>query len=86
MPELCRFFGITVLIYFDDHSPPHFHVRYNDDKASISINDLAIVTGNLSPRTLGLVKEWAELHRAELLDNWNMIKDSGKYFKIDPLT
>ncbi|MDR0321753.1 MAG: DUF4160 domain-containing protein [Treponema sp.] len=85
MPELSRFLGIVVLMYFDDHNPPHFHVRYNDFRAMISINELSILEGGLPPRVLGLVMEWAELHKKELLENWNMVKESGKCFKIEPL-
>jgi len=86
MPELSRFLGMVISIYFDDHNPPHFHVEYNEDEALISINDLSIIKGNLPPRVMGLAMEWARLHQAELLENWNMVKDSGKYYKIDPLT
>jgi len=86
MPELSRFLGMVISIYFDDHNPPHFHVGYNDEEALISINDLSILRGNLPPRVMGLAMEWARLHQAELLENWNMVKETGKYFKISPLT
>ena len=85
MPEISRFLGIMILMYFDDHNPPHIHVRYNDFRAIISINDLLLTEGELPPRVLGLVIEWAGLHKNELLENWNMIKETGKYFKIEPL-
>ena len=85
MPELSRFLGIVILMYFDDHNPPHFHVRYNDFRAIISINDLLLIEGELPPRVLGLVIEWAGLHKNELLENWNMVKETGKWFKIEPL-
>ncbi len=55
MPILCRFFGIIILMYYDDHPPPHFHVRYGGQKAIISIDTLSILEGRLSPRVLGLV-------------------------------
>jgi hypothetical protein len=85
MPEVSRFLGISILMYFDDHNPPHFHVRYNDYRAIISIKDLSLLEGGLPPRVLGLVMEWAELHKSELFDNWNMVKETGKWFKIEPL-
>jgi len=85
MPELSRFLGIVILMYFDDHNPPHFHVRYNDFRAIISINDLLLIEGKLPPRVLGLVVEWAGLHKNELLENWEMVKETGKWFKIEPL-
>ena len=72
-------------MYFDDHNPPHFHVKYNDFRAVISIKDLLLIEGELPPRVLGLVIEWAGLHKKELLENWNMVKETGKWFKIEPL-
>ena len=86
MPELSRFLGMVISIYFDDHNPPHFHVGYNEDEALISIDDLSILRGNIPPRVLGLVMEWARLHQTELMENWNMVKKDGTYFKICPLT
>jgi len=85
MPELSRFLGISILMYFDDHNPPHFHVRYNDYRAIISIKNLALLEGELPARVLGLVIEWAGLHNNELLENWNLVQKTGKWFKIDPL-
>ena len=85
MPELSRFLGIAIFMYFDDHNPPHFHVKYNDFRAVISINDLLLVEGKLPARVLGLVMEWAELHKMELLENWDMVQKNGKWFKIEPL-
>ena len=86
MPEISRFLGIIISLYFDDHNPPHIHINYNEDEALVSINDCLVLRGELPPRVLGLVMEWTQLHRSELLENWNMIQDSGKYFKIKPLT
>jgi len=85
MPELCRFLGISILMYFDDHNPPHFHVRYNDYRALISIGELIVLEGHLPARILGLVIEWADLHKDELMKNWDMVRTTGKYIKIDPL-
>jgi len=85
MPELSRFLGISILMYFNDHNPPHFHVRYNDDRAIISINELKLLEGHLPARILGLVIEWAELHKEKLIQNWDLVKTTGKYFKIEPL-
>jgi hypothetical protein len=86
MPELSRFLGMIISIYFDDHNPPHFHVGYNEDEVLIAINDLSILKGSLPPRVLGLAMEWARLHQSELLENWNMVQKNGEYFKIEPLT
>jgi hypothetical protein len=86
MPELSRFLGMVISIYFDDHNPPHFHVLYNEYEALIAINDFTVLKGGLPSRVLGLAMEWANLHKAELLENWNMVQKDGKFFKIEPLT
>ena len=85
MPELSRFLGISIMMYFDDHNPPHFHVKYNEYRALISILELKVIEGLLPARILGLVVEWAELHKDELIKNWDMVKNTGKFIKIDPL-
>ena len=66
MPEISRFFGIIITMYFSDHQPPHFHVHYGDFKAQVSIDSISILRGNLPPRVFGLVAEWALVHRDEL--------------------
>lgn len=81
MPEISRFLGIIITMYFDEHDPPHFHVRYNDYRASVDIRTLNITVGSLPAKVRGLVQEWAELHKDELLDMWN----SKDFHKIDPL-
>ena len=55
MPEICRFFGIVIKMFFDDHNPPHFHAEYGDDSALIDIRNLSVFSGRLSPRVMGLV-------------------------------
>ena len=85
MPELSRFFGIVVRMYYDDHEPPHIHVEYTGDKAVI---DFAgnIVQGSLKSRTaLHLVREWINLHLAELETDWNLAKNGREIRKIAPL-
>ena len=59
MPEISRFFGMIIAMYYDDHAPPHFHVRYGEQKAIVAIESLAVTQGKLSPKALGLVMEWA---------------------------
>jgi len=70
MPEICRFLGIVISMYFNEHNPPHFHVRYNEFRASIDITTLNILSGSLPARVRGLVEEWAEIHQQELLEMW----------------
>ena len=81
MPEICRFLGIVVTMYFDDHNPAHFHVRYNEYRASIEIDSLNIMAGSIPAKVRGLVEEWAELHKNELLEMWQ----SKEFHKIAPL-
>jgi hypothetical protein len=88
MPEICRFLGIVITMYFNDfndHNPPHFHVRYEDFRAIVGINRLELREGSLPPRVLGLVMEWAELHQAELRENWTTLAAEGNFRRIAPL-
>ncbi len=85
MPELSRFYGITIRMYFDDHLPPHFHAAYGGDEAVIGINSLGLLRGHLPVRALGLTIEWASSHQAELQDAWNRVKRLEAPGKIAPL-
>ena len=85
MPELSRFFGISILMYFNDRDPPHFHARYNEHRAIVRIGDLDLIDGALPQRVMGLVLEWAQLHRTELAANWQSLRKSGSFEKIEPL-
>jgi len=85
MPEISRFFGIIIAIYYDDHNPPHFHARYGGQKVSIEIQTLKILDGEISPRALGLVIECATLHKKELVEVWELAKNNQPPFKIEPL-
>ncbi|WP_142849220.1 DUF4160 domain-containing protein [Telmatospirillum sp. J64-1] len=85
MPEISRFFGIIIAMYYNDHAPPHFHVRYGGQKAIIEIETLALMEGNLSPRALGLVMEWAALHREELREDWTLAVRQQPLKPIRPL-
>ena len=69
LPELSRFFGIIIAMYYNDHAPPHFHAKYGGDQASIRIDNGAIVEGKLGTRTMRLVEEWRVLHQLELLED-----------------
>ncbi len=85
MPELCRFFGIIITMFYNDHAPPHFHVRYNEHKAIIAIDTLTLLEGHLPPRALGLVAEWGALHRDELKEDWTLAERQAPLKKIKPL-
>ena len=84
MPELSRFFGIILAMFGDDHNPPHFHVRYGDNEAIISIKD-GIVKGELPRKVLKDVFKWMDLHQAELSENWQRLQDGKDIVKIEPL-
>lgn len=71
MPVISRFLGILIKMYFSDHNPPHFHAQYGEQAGLIDIQTLAMIEGDLSPRVLKLVIEWAGEHQAELLRMWN---------------
>jgi hypothetical protein len=85
MPEISRFFGIVIAMFYTEHNPPHFHARYGDDQATIDINELKTVEGSLPPRVLGLVIEWANLHQKKLKKEWELAKKNKPLFKIEPL-
>lgn len=85
MPKVSEFFGIAIYLYFREHPPPHFHARYGSGEALISIADLSVLEGRLSPRALGLVIEWATQHQDELLAAWNRARNHEPPGKIDPL-
>jgi len=85
MPEISRFLGIVIKMFFDDHNPPHFHAEYGDSKAIIDIRTLSVFDGFLPPRVTGLVIEWAALHRDELLDDWHRARHEQSLLKIAPL-
>ncbi|MDR9405538.1 MAG: DUF4160 domain-containing protein [Halothece sp. Uz-M2-17] len=72
-------------MYYNDHPPRHFHVRYNTQKAIIDIDNLSVLEGKLSPRVLGLVVEWATLHQAELRQNWQRAREQQPLSQIEPL-
>ncbi|HEY9363240.1 MAG TPA: DUF4160 domain-containing protein [Chitinophagaceae bacterium] len=85
MPQISRFYGIIVLMYLNDHYPPHFHAKYGEFEILIRIQDLSVYAGYLPPRALGLVVEWAALHQRELMENWELIRNNLSFKKIEPL-
>lgn len=72
-------------MYYKEHNPPHFHVRYNEYKASISINELTLLNGKLPPKVFGLVMEWASQHQEALMEDWNLAKRYEALKPIAPL-
>ena len=86
MPELSRFYGIIIYMFAKDHNPPHFHAKYGEFIGIIAIKTGELIEGELPRRALRLVQDWAELHRRELLTNWEAAQSDNPEFKrIDPL-
>jgi hypothetical protein len=84
MPEISRFFGIIIMMFADDHNPPHFHVRYGGFRALITINK-GIVEGQMPRKVLNRVYEWLDIHHDELVENWNRLQNGLDPFPIEPL-
>ena len=85
MPTISMFYGIIVRMFYDEHAPPHFHAQYGEFKASVAIEGLDVLDGRLPRRALELVLDWAELHRAELLEDWALCQRHQQPRKIEPL-
>lgn len=85
MPEISRFLGIVIAMYYNDHAPAHFHAKYGDFEAVIAIDGGEIIEGYLPPRVLGLVQEWREYHRSELSEDWKLARERKALNKIAPL-
>lgn len=85
MPRISQFFGIVISMYYNDHSPPHFHAKYAGYEARLAIETLGIEEGELPRRALAMVLEWAALHRTELWDNWERARKGLPLVQIEPL-
>jgi hypothetical protein len=85
MPTISRFYGILIYMNSNDHPPPHFHARYAEDSASISIATGAVLSGSLPSRALRLIDEWRLLHQPELEENWRRFEALQPFLPIDPL-
>lgn len=84
MPEICRFYGIIIYMFYNDHNPPHFHVEYQDFDATIEIES-GIIKGKIPRQALKLIFEWMDLHKNELLENWKKSEERKSLLKIEPL-
>jgi hypothetical protein len=85
MPEISRFYGIIIKMYFDEHLPPHFHAEYGEYEGLVNINTLGLFSGRLPPRALGLTVEWASIHQDELAALWEKARKMESLDKIIPL-
>lgn len=85
MPEISRFYGIVVRMFFNDHNPPHFHASYGEYDALIGIRSLDVFAGDLPARARAMTVEWAALHQQELMDDWERARSHEPLHVIDPL-
>ena len=88
MPVISMFYGVIILMYYFDnrrHHQPHIHVQYSDEEAVISIPEGNLMEGSLRSAKLRLVQAWIEIHRDELMADWELAVNGQQVFKIDPL-
>ena len=85
MPRLSYFFGIAIYMYYGDHAPPHFHAIYGSQEAEVAIRSRRVLKGKLSGRTLQIVREWASIHEAELMEAWDRAQNHEPLRPIAPL-
>lgn len=86
MPTISRFYGILIQMYFGDHVPPHFHALYAEFEAVIDIRTLVVLRGELPSRAMALVLEWSQLHRDELMKDWELCAQNQQPRSIAPLS
>lgn len=88
MPTISMFFGILISIFYGDneqHHTPHIHARYQGEKASIAIDDGRLLAGDFPPRQLRMVQVWIDIHRDELMADWELAVAGDEPFRIAPL-
>ncbi len=88
MPELSRFYGIVIRMFFETgkHNTPHFHATYQESEASFSIEDIRLIAGELPTKQRRLVEAWAELHQDEMRAAWNLLQSGDLPNRINPLS
>ena len=87
MPTISMFYGIIIRMYFapGEHYPPHFHIYYNEFKATMDLLTNEFLESNLPSKQKKLVLAWVELHHDELMADWNLVMNGEEPFKIQPL-
>ena len=83
MPTISAFYGILIRMFFNDHPPPH--ARYGEFEATVDIATREVLEGQLPRRALNLVREWAIMHKEELLADWRFCRENTAPAKIEPL-
>jgi Domain of unknown function (DUF4160) len=84
LPEISRFLGIIIAMYYRDHRPPHFHAIYGDYEVVVNIEN-GVIEGRFPRRAVSLVLEWYELHREEPMEDWLLAEQRKPLKKIAPL-
>jgi len=85
MPEISRFFGIIIRMFYDEHNPPHFHADYQGNKAVFDFNG-NVLKGDIKSKTARkLIREWVVLHTNELMEDWDLARNDKEIKKISPL-
>jgi hypothetical protein len=84
VPEIYRFFGIVIVMYYNDHAPPHFHAKYGDFEMIVQIES-RVVEGQFPRHAQSLVMEWYSLHQTELLCDWILAREPKPLRRIAPL-
>ncbi|MGM9709085.1 MAG: DUF4160 domain-containing protein [Prevotella sp.] len=84
MPEICRFYGIVIYLYWMDHNPPHIHVMYSGYECTISIME-RIIEGKIPAKVIAKVNQWIDIHQDEILKQWAKASRGESIEKIEPL-
>jgi ABC-type bacteriocin/lantibiotic exporter with double-glycine peptidase domain len=84
MPTISRFFGIVIFMNYNDHLPPHFHARYQDQEVTVEI-ETGLVQGRMSRRELRMILEWSEMYQRELMINWERARTRQSLQSVPPL-
>ena len=85
MPVISIFYGIVIQMFWSDHAPPHFHALYAEHEVLIDIQTLEIMKGSMPRRALAMILEWAQEHRSELMEDWELCSHKQHPRKISPL-
>ncbi|HRP37856.1 MAG TPA: DUF4160 domain-containing protein [Candidatus Dojkabacteria bacterium] len=85
MPRISAFYGIVILMFWNDHNPPHLHATYGEFEILINLNDFSVYAGQFPSRAFGMLMEWVSIHKEELLSNWDLLQQSLLPKPIEPL-
>jgi hypothetical protein len=85
MPEISRFFGIVVMMFYNDHAPPHFHADYGDEEWEIGLQPVKILKAGRNRRVQAMLLEWAVLHQDDLLEDWHRCRNHEAPRPVEPL-